>query len=287
MTPNIEAQASTGNIRSSGSITATKHITAGSSNKYVVLGDGSTKAISDFTLDTQLPDFDEFVTLSDAQTITGVKTFTTQQNFSVQTGTSPFKVTSTTKVDNLNADKVDGFDINNYGYKYQSSASISLVRSNLVNADAPIYVKMTTTNNWHSQHIRFKVAGSYDNVSGSTEVTAYCLAKNEFYFDSVYYNGNKFIGIYQPAGKTDIYYLKFSKFEGSYAPLPNTGTISVYAQIPGITLTMIEEGHADYATISAYSYVPVPSKGIYGSHLWNDMYPAANNSYNLGSSAYK
>jgi hypothetical protein len=286
-TPNIEAQASTGNIRSSGSITATKHITAGSSNKYVVLGDGSTKAISDFALDTQLPDFDEFVTLSDAQTITGVKTFTTQQNFSVQTGASPFTVTSTTKVANLNADKVDEFDINGYGYKYQSSASISLVRANLVNAEAPIYVKMTTTNAYHSQHVRFKVMGGYDNVSGSTEVTSYCRAQNEFYFDSVYYNGNKLIGVYQPSANTNIYYLKFSKFAGTYASNTKTGTITVYAQVPGITLTMIEEGHADYATISSYSYVPVPSKGIYGSHLWNDMYPAANNSYNLGSSAYK
>lgn len=77
-TPNIEAQASTGDIRSSGSITATKHITTGSSNKYVVLGDGSTKAISDFAMGGDIPDVSDFVTKSTAQTITGIKTFVGQ-----------------------------------------------------------------------------------------------------------------------------------------------------------------------------------------------------------------
>ena len=51
---------------------------------------------------------DEFVTRKTGQTITGVKTFSTQQKFIVAQGTSPFTVTSTTKVDNLNADLLDG-----------------------------------------------------------------------------------------------------------------------------------------------------------------------------------
>ena len=229
----------------------------------------------------------EVVHKTGAESISGVKTFSTQQKFTVANGTSPFTVTSATKVANLNADKVDGYNINDYGYKYQSNASISLVRANLVNVDAPIYVKMTTTSPYHSQHIRFKVMGGYDNVAGSTEITSYCRAQNEFYFDTVYYNGNKLVGIYQPSANTNIYYLKFSKFTGSYASNPNTGTISVYSQVPGITLTMIEEGHADYATISSYSYVPVPNKGIYGSHLWNDINPTANNTNSLGNSSYQ
>ena len=185
------------------------------------------------------------------------------------------------------SDSVDGFHITSYGYKYQSSASISLKRDQLADNTDYIYVKMTTTNNYHSQHVRFKVVPGYDNISGSTEVVAYCRAQNEFYLDSVLYNGNKFIGIYQPSANTNIYYLKFDKFNGTYASNTNTGSIVVYAQVPGITLSLIEKGHADYATVSAYSYVSVPSKGIYASHLWNNMYPTANNTNDLGSSSYK
>lgn len=51
-----------------------------------------------------------FVDLDTTQTISGVKTFSTQQKFTVANGTSPFTVASSTKVDNLNADKLDGND---------------------------------------------------------------------------------------------------------------------------------------------------------------------------------
>ena len=53
-----------------------------------------------------------YVTLNGNQTISGVKTFSTQQKFTVAQGTSPFTVTSTTKVNNLNADLLDGFHLN-------------------------------------------------------------------------------------------------------------------------------------------------------------------------------
>ena len=49
-----------------------------------------------------------YVTLNTAQTITAKKTFSVQQAFTVATGTSPFTVTSTTMVSNLNADLLDG-----------------------------------------------------------------------------------------------------------------------------------------------------------------------------------
>lgn len=55
-----------------------------------------------------IPDVSDFVTKSTDQTITGVKTFTKQQKFTVANGTSPFTVTSKTKVANLNADLLDG-----------------------------------------------------------------------------------------------------------------------------------------------------------------------------------
>ena len=49
-----------------------------------------------------------YVTLTTNQTVSGIKTFSRQQKFTVATGTSPFTVSSTTVVSNLNADLLDG-----------------------------------------------------------------------------------------------------------------------------------------------------------------------------------
>ena len=59
-----------------------------------------------------------YVTTNTAQTISGIKTFTTQQKFTVASGTSPFIVTSTTKVANLNADLLDGLHSSNFVQLY-------------------------------------------------------------------------------------------------------------------------------------------------------------------------
>lgn len=53
-----------------------------------------------------------YVTLTTNQTISGIKTFSTQQKFTVANGTAPFTVTSSTVVTNLNADKLDGVHLN-------------------------------------------------------------------------------------------------------------------------------------------------------------------------------
>lgn len=50
-----------------------------------------------------------YVTLTTNQTVSGIKTFSTQQKFTVATGTSPFTVSSTTVVGNLNSDMLDGY----------------------------------------------------------------------------------------------------------------------------------------------------------------------------------
>ena len=50
----------------------------------------------------------KFVTLDTDQTISGIKTFNSQQKFAATTGTSPFTVSSTTVVSNLNSDMLDG-----------------------------------------------------------------------------------------------------------------------------------------------------------------------------------
>lgn len=60
-----------------------------------------------------------YVTLTTNQTVSGIKTFSTQQKFTVATGTSPFTVFSTTVVSNLNADMLDGYhaaSFYQYGY---------------------------------------------------------------------------------------------------------------------------------------------------------------------------
>jgi hypothetical protein len=49
-----------------------------------------------------------FVDLTTAQTVAGVKTFSSAPASTVATGTAPLTITSTTKVTNLNADTVDG-----------------------------------------------------------------------------------------------------------------------------------------------------------------------------------
>lgn len=60
-----------------------------------------------------------YVTLTTNQTVSGIKTFSTQQKFTVATGTSPFTVSSTTVVGNLNSDMLDGYhaaSFYQYGY---------------------------------------------------------------------------------------------------------------------------------------------------------------------------
>ena len=77
--------------------------------------------ISETTTGTHIPDMQavknyvdavntDTVTRTGAQIISGVKTFSSQQKFTAATGTSPFTVSSTTVVSNLNADKLDGQD---------------------------------------------------------------------------------------------------------------------------------------------------------------------------------
>lgn len=69
-----------------------------------------------------------YVTLATNQTVSGIKTFSTQQKFTVATGTSPFTVSSTTVVSNLNADMLDGWHLNYIlkdGYVTSDTAGLS------------------------------------------------------------------------------------------------------------------------------------------------------------------
>lgn len=69
-----------------------------------------------------------YVTLATNQTVSGIKTFSTQQKFTVATGTSPFTVSSTTVVSNLNADMLDGWHLNYIlkdGYATSAASGLS------------------------------------------------------------------------------------------------------------------------------------------------------------------
>lgn len=69
-----------------------------------------------------------YVTLATNQTVSGIKTFSTQQKFTVATGTSPFTVSSTTVVSNLNADMLDGWHLSYIlkdGYVTSGTAGLS------------------------------------------------------------------------------------------------------------------------------------------------------------------
>jgi hypothetical protein len=53
-------------------------------------------------------------TIAGNKTFSGTTTFSNQITSSLADGTAPFAITSTTKVTNLNADKVDGYDVSAY-----------------------------------------------------------------------------------------------------------------------------------------------------------------------------
>ena len=83
------------------------------------------------------------VLLTGAQTIAGIKTFTSQLASSVATGTAPFSVASTTKVTNLNADLLDGLSsadfqatLSGTGIVKSTAGTISYLTDNTANWDA-------------------------------------------------------------------------------------------------------------------------------------------------------
>lgn len=67
---------------------------------------------------------DEFVTRKTQQTIVGLKTFECQPIFAALQDTSPFKVTSTTKVEKLNADLLDGYHSDHFatGFRFNGNS---------------------------------------------------------------------------------------------------------------------------------------------------------------------
>ena len=100
-----------------------KSITEEDTDNYINKWGEIVDFLNSETEDTDI--LDEFVTRKTSQTITGVKTFEAQPKFTKAQGTSPFTVTSTTKVSNLNADLLDGFHANTGNTPFNSIPTIS------------------------------------------------------------------------------------------------------------------------------------------------------------------
>lgn len=120
-----------------------------------------------------------YVTLTTNQTVSGIKTFSTQQKFTVATGTSPFTVSSTTVVSNLNADMLDGWHLNYIlkdGYVTSGTAGLSSywrkvwdITLNNQNNDVDINLLVHSAYNYQWGIISFKVrqngVGTAKNIS--------------------------------------------------------------------------------------------------------------------------
>lgn len=102
-----------------------------------------------------------YVTLATNQTVSGIKTFSTQQKFTVATGTSPFTVSSTTVVSNLNADMLDGWHLNYIltdGYVTSDAAGLSSYWRKVWD--------MTLNNQYHDVDINLFVHSAFDQQWG-------------------------------------------------------------------------------------------------------------------------
>lgn len=92
-----------------------------------------------------------YVTLTTNQTVSGIKTFSKQQKFTVATGTSPFTVSSTTVVSNLNADLLDGLHSTSFMRFYRQAS----VNANNLSTIYPVICEtstgsnLPTSNAWH------------------------------------------------------------------------------------------------------------------------------------------
>lgn len=157
-----------GNTSLPGYITSVGFKKSGSSDSYVLLGGGGHKALTDFATALSLA---SYVTLHTPQTIDSTKSFSAQQKFTVAQGTSPFTVTSSTVVTNLNADLLDGVQLVNIMYystgnSYDNSAGSRIIPISGVSlTDSAIYGSILqwsnsttrtpsqtgTNDNWYNQ----------------------------------------------------------------------------------------------------------------------------------------
>lgn len=159
-----------------------------------------------------------YVTLATNQTVSGIKTFSTQQKFTVATGTSPFTVSSTTVVSNLNADMLDGWHLNYIlkdGYVTSGTAGLSsywrkvwdITLNNQYNdVDINLLVHSAYNQQWGiiSFRLRQNGTGTAKNISAYLAEVVGNIPLDRF---RLYYNNSS--GLCQlwcnPSGQYDVY----------------------------------------------------------------------------------
>lgn len=159
-----------------------------------------------------------YVTLATNQTVSGIKTFSTQQKFTVATGTSPFTVSSTTVVSNLNADMLDGWHLNYIlkdGYVTSATSGLSsywrkvwdITLNNQYN-DVDINLLVHSAYNWQWGIISFKLrqngTGTAKSISAFLAEVVGNIPLDRF---RLYYNNSS--GLCQlwcnPSGQYNVY----------------------------------------------------------------------------------
>ena len=159
-----------------------------------------------------------YVTLTTNQTVSGIKTFSRQQKFTVATGTSPFTVSSTTVVSNLNADLLDGWHLNYIlkdGYVTSGTSGLSsywrkvwdiTLNSQYNDVDINLLVHSAYNQQWGiiSFRLRQNGTGAAKNISAYLAEVVGNIPLDRF---RLYYNNSS--GLCQlwcnPSGQYNVY----------------------------------------------------------------------------------
>lgn len=232
---------------------------------------------------------DKFVTLDTNQTVSGIKTFSTQQKFTVATGTSPFTVSSTTVVSNLNADMLDGYHANLFVKivgtrfsQYQQGTYTKILEFTITSGSLQPSITFT----WHpsecardvwadfSINIRSSAIIFYANWKGVARRNLWCVGNGTTY--SVWVSGTKSsqdpYGVVQVMSTWGINTYKIGSLQ--YADTAPSGTYSATAITSGWASRVVGTLTMTAGKFSSKTYngsadvtVNIPTNT---SHLTND-----------------
>lgn len=230
-----------------------------------------------------------YVTLATNQTVSGIKTFSTQQKFTVATGTSPFTVSSTTVVSNLNADMLDGYHANSFvkivGTRFsqhQQGTYTKILEFTITSGSLQPSITFT----WHpsecardvwadfSINIRSSAIIFYANWKGAARRNLWCVGNGTTY--SVWVSGTKSswdpYGVVQVMSTWGINTYKIGSLQ--YADTAPSGTYSATAITSGWASRVVGTLTMTAGKFSSKTYngsadvtVNIPTNT---SHLTND-----------------
>lgn len=230
-----------------------------------------------------------YVTLTTNQTVSGIKTFSTQQKFTVATGTSPFTVSSTTVVSNLNADMLDGYHANSFvkivGTRFsqhQQGTYTKILEFTITSGSLQPSITFT----WHpsecardvwadfSINIRSSAIIFYANWKGAARRNLWCVGNGTTY--SVWVSGTKSswdpYGVVQVMSTWGINTYKIGSLQ--YADTAPSGTHSATAITSGWASRVVGTLTMTAGKFSSKTYngsadvtVNIPTNT---SHLTND-----------------